>query len=243
MSVDPLLYVGVFAVAVLYSAVGHAGASGYIAVMSLLALAPEIIKPTALALNILVALIASVRFYRAGALSWRSFVAFAWLAVPCAFLGGRTELPGPWFRPLVGIVLLYAALCFWLKPHEHVCATHPPAWPLAGLCGAVIGFLSGLTGTGGGIFLTPLLIFMGWASTRQAAAVSAVFILCNSMAGLAGYFSKTSYFPEDTAPLLVLAAVGGAVGSHLACSHFSAVIIKRLLACVLAIAGSKFIWF
>lgn len=232
------LAVGILLIAVLYSSVGHAGASGYIAVMSLLSIAPEVIKPTALALNILVASIATWQFAKAGHFDWRLFWPFALPAIPLAFLGGYLNLPPAVFNLLLGAVLLYAAARLIAPPTAETVATRPPLWA-ALASGSSIGLLAGLTGTGGGIFLTPLLLAMGWARAKSAAAVSAAFILLNSIAGLLGSFSSTRFLPPDLPLLLVLAAVGGLIGSHAGSTRLPATTIKRLLAVVLAIAGTK----
>lgn len=235
-----ILSAGVFVVAVLYSSVGHAGASGYIAVMSLLSMAPTVIKPTALALNILVASIATVQFARAGHFSWRLFWPFAILAVPAAFLGGYLTLPTHMFKVVLGVVLIYSAFRFlWQSSAEN--PVHPPTLLPAMVAGAAIGLLSGLTGTGGGIFLTPLLLFMGWAAPKPAAAVSALFILVNSIAGLLGNFSSTKLIPEFIWYPLAAAGLGGILGAFLGSSKVPANFIKRLLAAVLIIAGGKLV--
>lgn len=236
-----LLTAGVFAIALLYSSVGHAGASGYIAVMSLLSLAPAEIKPIALALNILVASIGSWQFWRAGHFAWSLFWPFAILAVPFAFLGGYLNLPTQVFKVVVGFVLLISAAQFFVRPPAEG-EPRPPARPLAAGVGAGIGLLSGLTGTGGGIFLTPLLLFLHWARTRSASAISALFILLNSLAGLLGNFSATRTFPKFGISLLVAAAIGGLIGSHLGSRRLAPAVIKRLLAVVLVIAGLKLIF-
>jgi uncharacterized membrane protein YfcA len=233
-----LLIAGVFVIAVLYSSVGHAGASGYIAVMSLLSLAPEVIKPSALALNILVACIASWQFFRAGHFSWRLFWPFALLAAPFAFVGGYVDLPTRLFNMLVGAVLLYSAWRFLFPPASPRPTVAPPLGVALG-AGAGLGLLSGLTGTGGGIFLTPLLLLMGWAQAKQAAAVSAPFILINSVFGLLGNLSATRALPEYIVPLLVVAGMGGMIGSHLGSRRLEPATIKRFLAVVLLIAGVK----
>jgi uncharacterized membrane protein YfcA len=236
-----LLIVGVFVIAVLYSSVGHAGASGYIAVMSLLSMAPAVIKPTALSLNILVATIATWQFYRAGHFSWRLFWPFAALAVPFAFVGGHLNLPTHLFKMVLGFVLLYSAMRFFIQSKQMLQIQEPPrAQALA--AGAGIGFLSGLTGTGGGIFLTPLLLFMGWADAKRAAAVSALFVLVNSISGLAGNFSATKSLPPFIIPLLVAAALGGSLGSYFGSRRIQSAAIKKLLALVLLIAGLKLIF-
>ena len=242
MSVEFLLWLcaAVFAVAVLYSSVGHAGASGYIAVMSLANLAPDIIKPTALALNILVASIGSWQFLRAGHFAWRTFWPFAVLAVPMAFIGGHITLPVQAFKVLLGAALLFSAARFVLHSREDPVCIDPPFVPSLAT-GAVIGLLSGLTGTGGGIFLTPLLLHLRWAQAKRAAAVSALFILLNSVAGLAGNIASTRQLPSYVLPLLATAAIGGFIGSYLGSRRFAPTAIKRFLAAVLLIAGLKLI--
>lgn len=243
MAVETLvmLTAGVFVIAVLYSSVGHAGASGYIAVMSLLSLAPAEIKPIALALNILVASIGSWQFWRAGHFSWSLFWPFALLSVPFAFLGGYLNLPTQVFKVIVGIVLLVSAAQFLVRPPAEG-EPHPPARPLAMGVGAGLGMLSGMTGTGGGIFLTPLLIFLRWARTKTASAVSALFILMNSISGLLGNISATQTFPRFGFSLLVAAGVGGAIGSYCGSRRLAPLVIKRLLAVVLIIAGLKLVF-
>lgn len=236
-----MLTVGVFVIAVLYSSVGHAGASGYIAVMSLLSLAPAEIKPIALALNILVASIGSWQFWRAGHFSWALFWPFALLSVPFAFLGGYLNLPTQVFKVIVGVVLLVSATQFLVRPPAEG-ESHPPAKPLAMGVGAGLGLLSGMTGTGGGIFLTPLLIFLRWARTKTASAVSALFILMNSISGLLGNVSATQTFPRFGFSLLVAAGVGGAIGSYFGSWQLQPLVIKRLLAVVLIIAGLKLVF-
>lgn len=233
-----LLFVAIMLVAFLYSSVGHAGASGYIAVMSLAALSPAVIKPSALALNILVASIGSWQFFRAGHFSWRLFWPFALLSVPLAFLGGYLSLPTHLFKILVGAVLLLSAAYFlWHPRGDEVRAE--PSRPVAIAAGGVLGLFAGLTGTGGGIFLTPLLLLMRWARTKTAAATSALFILVNSIAGLLGNISATRNIPWLILPLALAALVGGSAGSYFGSTRFSPVLIKRLLAAVLFIAGSK----
>lgn len=236
----PLLALAILVIAFLYSSVGHAGASGYIAVMTLFSLAPEVIKPTALALNILVATITTWQFRRAGHFSWALFWPFAVLAVPMAFVGGYVALPTRVFKVLVGVVLLLSAARFMARPGTDEATGEPPRGAALGLGGG-IGLLSGLTGTGGGIFLTPILIFMKWAPVRTAGAVSALFILVNSTAGLLGNLSATRDFPVPALILLGTAGLGGAAGSWVGSSRLPPTAIKRLLAVVLLIAGAKLV--
>ncbi len=236
-----LLVPAIFVVAFLYSSVGHAGASGYIAVMSLFGLVPSIVKPTALGLNLLVASIGAWQFWRAGHFSWPLFWPFALLSIPFAYLGGYVNVPTHIFKILVGVVLLFSAFRFFLRPAADE-VTSKPSYPAAISIGAGLGFLSGLTGTGGGIFLTPLLLFMRWARAKSAAAVSALFILVNSASGLLGHFSSTKSFPALAIPLAVAAVLGGTAGSYLGSHRLQHTVIKRLLAIVLLIAGAKLIF-
>jgi uncharacterized protein len=185
---DPLVLSAMFFVAaILYSSVGHAGASGYLAAMAIVGMAPASMKPTALVLNILVASLTTFRFYRAGCFSWPTLWPFVVGSIPMSFVGGAMHLPSHVYKAVVGAILLVSAVrLVWTAHRETV--TPPKAPPVipAVLWGGAIGLLSGLTGTGGGIFLSPLLLFMGWAETRRTAGVSAAFILVNSIAGLAG---------------------------------------------------------
>ena len=237
----PFLALGVLLVALLYSTVGHAGASGYIAVMSLFSLAPEVIRPTALLLNILVASIGTWQFWRAGHFSWRLFWPFALLSIPLAFVGGCINLPAHVFKTIVGLVLWFSALRFVFRPSADE-VLHKPARPAALSLGAGLGFLSGLIGVGGGIFLTPLLLIMRWARTKTAAAVSALFILVNSAAGLLGNVATTHRLPPVALMLAVAVVLGGTAGSYLGSRRFPHTVIKRLLALVLLIAGAKLIF-
>lgn len=235
-----LVTLSIAVVAFLYSSVGHAGASGYIAVLTLAGFAATEIKPTALILNIMVASIGAFQFWRAGHFSWRLFWPFALLAVPAAFLGGYLHLPAALFNPLVGSVLLFSAWRLFQRRREPDVVT-PPALPIALGTGAGIGFLSGLTGTGGGIFLTPLLLLCRWSTVRTAAAVSALFILFNSTAGLVGYLSSGRPVPSFAWVIALAAITGGTLGSHLGSTRFPVRTISLLLSAVLVIAGGKLI--
>ncbi len=237
----PYLAVAVLVVAFLYSSVGHAGASGYIAVMSLFSLAPGMIKPTALLLNILVASIGAWQFWRAGHFSWRLFWPFALLSIPAAFLGGYLNLPTYIFKVVVGVVLWFSAGRFLLKPGADE-VLQEPSRPVAVSIGAGLGLLSGLTGTGGGIFLTPLLLLKRWARAKTAAALSALFILVNSVSGLLGSFASTRHLPPLALALAVAVVIGGTAGSYFGSRRFPHTVIKRLLAVVLLIAGAKLIF-
>ncbi len=229
--------------AVLYGSVGHAGASAYLASMALVGIAPEVMKPTALVLNILVASIVTLRFARAGYVRPRSILPFLAGSVPAAFIGGGLTMPGEIYRPLVGLVLLVAAARFgWTASRAGADVPPRAPWPAAVAAGAGIGLLAGLTGTGGGIFLTPLLLAAGWSGTRYAAGTSAAFILANSISGLAGNLASVGSLPPAIPLWLGAAAVGGAVGSQLGSRRLPSPWIRRALALVLLVAGLKLIF-
>ena len=236
-----LLFLAIGLIAFLYSSVGHAGASGYIATMTLFGIMPTIIRPTALVLNILVASIGTFQFWRAGHFSWKLFWPFAVFSIPAAYLGGYLQPSASVLRILIGVVLLFSAVRLVFRRGDPLQTFTPPR-PVAISVGAGLGFLSGLTGTGGGIFLTPLLLFRQWAHIRQAAAVSALFIWVNSIAGLVGYFTKVHSIPSLGLILAAAAIIGGIVGSHLGSKRFAVRVISLFLATVLVIAGTKLIF-
>jgi uncharacterized membrane protein YfcA len=236
-----VLSVAIFLVALLYSSVGHAGASGYIAVLTLFGLGVDVVRPTALALNILVAAIGFVQWWRSGFFSWSLFWPLALLSVPAAFVGGWLRVPTAYLQVLLGLVLWFSAWRLLYRkddPHEIV----RPSRTASLASGAGVGFLSGLTGTGGGIFLTPLMLFSRWARVKEAAAVSALFIFVNSSSGLAGYLSGGGSLPEFAWPLAVVVALGGFIGAHLGSRHLPVRGIAMLLAAVLVIAGAKLLF-
>lgn len=228
-----------FVVAVLYSSVGHGGASGYIAVLALFSVPAGAFKPTALALNILVSAIATFSFARAGHFSWRLFWPFAATSIPCSFIGGYLTLAPHLYRPLVGIILLASALRL-VRRQEHVDLPHRhPSLPVGLVIGGLLGLLSGLTGVGGGIFLSPLLLLLGWGEPKEVSAVAALFILVNSIAGLLGHLSVVPALPAYAPFLAATAVTGGIVGSLLGSRQLSPVGVVNALSVVLAIAGFK----
>jgi uncharacterized membrane protein YfcA len=239
-----LLSLLVLLAAALYSSVGHGGASGYLAAMALFGLAPAAMKPAALCLNLLVASLGTYRFYRAGCFSWRIFLPFAAASMPFAFVGGALTLPTSIYKQVVGIVLIYAAVRLFMHATAKTTTDEtrlPPLW-LALLIGAFVGLLSGLTGVGGGIFLSPVLLLMRWADVRRTAGVSAAFILVNSIAGLLGNLASVRALPAVLPYLAVAALVGGLVGSELGSRRLPPPAIRRLLALVLVVAAVKLIF-
>jgi uncharacterized membrane protein YfcA len=231
-----------FSIALLYSTVGHAGASGYLATMALLSFTPAVMKPTALALNIIVAVVTTVRFYQAGYFSWRLFWPFALASVPMAYLGGGMHVHTAIYRILVGIALVFAAFHLILRSKvasdDPGQATHPGIGASLAVGGG-LGFLSGLTGVGGGIFLSPVLLLLHWAGLRRTAAVSAAFILLNSMSGLAGYLQKGGSIPDHLGILSVAVVSGGFIGSTLGATKLNSPVLRVLLGVMLVMAGFK----
>jgi uncharacterized membrane protein YfcA len=239
-----LLASAVLTAAFLYSAVGHGGASAYIAAMALMGIAPAEMRPVALQLNVLVSALATWKFCKAGHFRWGLFWPFALTSIPAAYLGGAITLPGTAYKVLVGLVLLYAGWQLWwsARKGEELRATRALRVPLAMVIGAALGVLSGLTGVGGGIFLSPLLLLMGWAGTKQTSATSAPFILVNSLAGLAAGLVKNPVPPPDYAWWLMGAVlIGGWIGSEYGSRRFANPRIRQVLAVVLAIAGGKMV--
>jgi uncharacterized protein len=225
--------------ALCYSAVGHAGASGYLAVMAMLDMAPATMRPTALLLNLLVSTIGTVQFARAGYFRWKLFWPFALTSVPAAYLGGRLTLSGHWYQQLVGAVLLLSALRFVITLRHPDESSGAPSLPIALIVGLVLGLLAGLTGVGGGIFLSPLLLFAGWATLRTTAATSVAFILVNSAAGLLGQLHAMADVPAFAPAWAVAAIVGGAIGSYLGARKLPGPALRAVLAVVLVAAGMK----
>ena len=239
-----LLAAGMLVAAFGYAAVGHGGASAYIAAMALAGIAPAEMRPIALLLNILVSSMGTWKFYRAGFFRWRLFWPFAVVSIPMAYLGGAVTLPGSAYKILVGVVLLYAAWQLWRsgKRGEEMREIREPPLGWAMVIGAAMGLLAGLTGVGGGIFLSPLLLMLGWAGTKQTSAVAAPFILVNSLAGLAAVFmAKGTALPTYVWILVPAVLAGGWLGAEYGSRRFANPVVRRVLAVVLALAGAKMV--
>lgn len=236
-----LIIAAILIVAILYSSVGHGGASGYLAVMAFFSVAPAVTRPTALVLNLFVASIASFQFRRAGYFSWPLFWPFAAASIPFAFIGGMIQLPTDVYKTVLGLVLLFAAFRLaWKFASDRDEVREPKLW-MALAIGAAIGLLSGLVGVGGGIFLTPILLLLGWSDPKTAAGNSALFILVNSAAGLAGNRTQLSLLPDAAWGWVIAAVIGGIIGSLLGARRFESLTLRRILAAVLFLAALKLI--
>jgi uncharacterized membrane protein YfcA len=229
--------------AALYSSVGHGGASAYLAIMALFSVAPDTMRPTALALNLVVATFAAGQFALKGQTNWRLLAAFAVTAVPAAYVGGSVELPSAIYRPLLGLVLLGAAVrLFWQPERLALRPVHTPSLAVTLPTGAALGMLAGLTGTGGGIFLSPLIILFGWEDARKTSGIAAAFILLNSAAGLLGNLGSVQRLPPEL-PVLVASVFGGALlGTWLGVSRLPRHHLLQGLAVVLVIAAVKLLF-
>lgn len=232
----------IFIAATLYSSVGHAGASGYLAAMALFGLAPETMRPTALALNVLVASLATYRYTRAGQNDVKLLIPFVVASIPAAFIGGMIHIPPAFYKPLIGIILLLSAFQLLRtantsKQKDRKVQRPPLAASLA--TGAGLGLLAGLSGTGGGIFLSPLLLFMSWAPTRNVSGIAASFILVNSISGLLGNMSSLQALPSALPVWAGAVLLGGLIGTQLGTRTLTIPGIRIMLALVLVIAGGK----
>ncbi|MCC6759609.1 MAG: sulfite exporter TauE/SafE family protein [Chitinophagaceae bacterium] len=234
-----LFYVLLFIVAFLYAAVGHGGASGYLALMALFSIAPDVMKPTALLLNLFVSLTSFIHFYRSGHFRFRLFLPFAIASVPLAFIGGAITIDAAVYKQLLGWLLFLPVVRLLLAKTSTYTVQHKESVPLALLIGAAIGFLSGLIGIGGGIILSPVLLMLNWANMKQTAAVSALFIFVNSAAGLAGQFTNGIHFTTAMYGYVLVAFAGGLAGAYYGAVKFNQQLLKYLLALVLCIAAVK----
>ena len=279
-----LTWVGLFfVVAFLYSAVGHGGASGYLALMSLHDIAPEYMKPIALVLNLLVSGMAFIQFYRQGHFLWRLFLPIALFSVPMAYWGGLTPLKDLWYQRGLGVFLLVSvAMMLWPRDSGVGQGTSSndgdvsnngggTLWNrqtgIAAFMGAVIGYVSGLLGIGGGILLSPVLLMIRWTQQKQTAAISAAFIFVNSAAGLLGFVQQHTPWIIDSqktggvadaemagrcafgdpwfavvailSVLILPVLLGGLFGSWYGAKKFDQTVMKYILCVVLLIAAFK----
>lgn len=237
-----LIYLLVFIVAFLYSSVGHGGASGYLAIMSLFAVSVEVMKPTALLLNLFVSLTSFIQFYRGKHFIWRIFLPLAITSVPMSFVGGLITVDATIYDKILGLLLLIPIARFLFFTNIVVNDTKKSNLFLSLLIGAAIGFLSGLIGIGGGIILSPIILLLRWTDQKQTAAISALFIFVNSIAGLAGQLTKGIHFSTDMVAYVAIAFVGGLAGSWFGSLKFNQNVLKYILAVVLMFASSKLLF-
>ena len=237
-----LFYLLLFFVAFFYSSVGHGGASGYLALMALFSISPEVMKPTALLLNLFVSLVSFIQFYRGDHFKFKLFLPFAIASVPMAYLGGLITVDGNIYKKILGLLLLIPIIRFLFFSNIKVDEIRKNNVPLSVLIGAVIGFLSGLIGIGGGIILSPILLLLKWADMKQTAAISALFIFVNSLSGLAGQLSKGIHFSTDMFAYVVVAFIGGVCGAYFGSLKFNQNILKYCLAMVLIVASLKLLF-
>jgi uncharacterized protein len=237
-----LFYALLFLVAFLYSSVGHGGASGYLALMALFSISPEVMKPTALLLNLFVSLTSFIQFYRGKHFNWKIFLPFAIASVPMAFVGGLIKVDADVYKKILGLLLVVPITRFLFFPNIKVRALKKSNLYLSLLTGAAIGFLSGLIGIGGGIILSPVLLLLKWTDMKQTAAISALFIFVNSLSGLAGQLTRGIHFSPDMYAYVVVAFVGGVCGAYYGSLKFQQNILKYMLAIVLMVAAYKLLF-
>jgi len=231
-----------FLIAFLYASVGHGGASGYLALMALFSMAPGIMKPTALLLNLFVSLTSFIQFYRGAHFRWKLFWPFALASVPLAYLGGLVIVDGTIYKKILGLFLIIPILRFYFFANAKVDKQKQPGFTLSLLIGGSIGFLSGLIGIGGGILLSPIILLLKWADQKQTAAVSALFIFVNSLSGLAGQLTKGIHFSPDMYLYVAIAFLGGLCGAYFGSLKFKQAFLKNVLATVLVLAAYKLLF-
>ncbi|WP_100073973.1 sulfite exporter TauE/SafE family protein [Chryseobacterium camelliae] len=237
-----LFYGILFFVAFFYAAVGHGGASGYLALMALYGVAPEEMKPTALMLNLFVSLTSFIQYYRGGYFLKKLFIPIAVASVPLAFIGGMITVEENMYKRILGILLLFPVFRFFffrnvedsdLKDHNLVIAV---------ITGGIIGFLSGMIGIGGGIILSPVLLLLQWTNQKQTAAISAAFIFVNSLAGLGGMLTQGISFTGNMLMYIAVAFTGGLLGAYFGAKQFNQNVLKYILAVVLLMASYKLLF-
>jgi uncharacterized protein len=236
---SPLLLILLLIVAFLYASVGHGGASGYLALMSLFAFPMTFMKPTALVLNILVSGISFYFYFREKKFDWKLFYPFATTSIPFSFLGGTISIDTHFYKVILGTVLLFAIARLMGLLGKHKSMFQPINFHLALIIGALIGFLSGLIGIGGGIILSPVILLLGWADIKKGAAVSALFIFVNSISGLFGFITNGGELPISSVSLITVTLIGGILGGYFGSKKMNHQLLRNVLALVLLIAVFK----
>ncbi|MBP6335101.1 MAG: sulfite exporter TauE/SafE family protein [Bacteroidia bacterium] len=234
-----ILIPSLFIIAFFYSSVGHGGASGYLALMALAGFQQDVMKPTALVLNILVSLIAFIQFYRAGYFKWKLFLPFAIASIPAAFIGGMISVDPMIYKKILGCLLIFPILrlfgLFGKEPDQLKKANQVGSL----FIGAAIGLISGMIGIGGGILLSPLILVLHWGRMKETAAASSLFIFVNSISGFAGQLATGVRLDERMMLLIVVAVLGGLAGSYYGVNKFNSLFLRRILAIVLFVASIK----
>ncbi|NRA12852.1 MAG: sulfite exporter TauE/SafE family protein [Crocinitomicaceae bacterium] len=229
-------------VAFLYAAVGHGGASGYLALMALFEFAPDEMKSTGLLLNLFVAAIAFYHFWRSGYFKGKLFIVFAVGSIPLSFLGGTLDVDVKTYKIILGVLLIFAIIKMLGVFGKESKEIKKVSW-LAGIStGAGIGFFSGLIGIGGGIILSPIILLFKWGSMKEAAAISALFIWVNSAAGMAGQINSGIQLNSDACIFVGLAVIGGFIGGWVGSKKMNNRALRYLLAFVLVLASVKLVF-
>jgi len=237
-----IFYLLLFLVAFLYASVGHGGASGYLALMAIFSITPEVMRPTALMLNLFVSLTAFIQFYRGKHFLLKIFLPLAIASVPFAFLGGMITIDVNIYKKMLGILLLFPIMRFLFFRNADITEMKASNTGLSLVIGGIIGLLSGLIGIGGGIILSPILLLLKWTNQKQTAAISALFIFVNSLSGLAGQLTKGIHFNADMYVYVAVAFTGGLLGSYFGSLRFNQSVLKNVLACVLMLAVYKLLF-
>jgi uncharacterized protein len=238
----PIFYSLLLLVAFLYASVGHGGASGYLALMALYNIAPEVMKPTALLLNLFVSLTSFLQFYRNKHFHFPIFLPLALASIPMSFAGGLITIESGIYKKILGVVLVIAVLRLLFVKNVSVSELKKSNRVLALLIGGVIGLLSGMIGIGGGIILSPVLLLLKWTDQKQTAAISALFIFVNSAAGLAGQFTKGIHFSGDMFGFATIAFIGGLFGAYFGATRFKHEVLRIILAVVMLLAIYKLLF-
>lgn len=237
-----IFYFLLFLVAFLYASVGHGGASGYLALMAIFNITPDVMKPTALMLNLFVSLTSFIQYYRGRHFNWKIFFPLAMASIPMSFIGGLVVVDGTIYKKILGLLLLIPIIRFLIFKNPVIDQKNKPNIILSIVIGGVIGLLSGMIGIGGGIILSPILLLLKWTDQKQTAAISALFIFVNSLSGLAGQLTKGIHFNADMYWYVIIAFVGGLCGAYFGALRFKQTILKNILASVLLLAVYKLLF-
>jgi len=237
-----LFFILLFLIAFLYSSVGHGGASSYLALMAFYEITPDVMKPTALLLNLFVSLTSFIQYYRGKHFLLKLFIPLAIASIPMAFIGGTITVDPTIYKKILGLLLLFPVMRFFFFKNAEPSEMKAPNLYLSLLIGGLIGLFSGMIGIGGGIILSPILLLLKWTNQKQTAAISALFIFVNSCAGLAGQFSKGIHFSGDMTAFVGIAFLGGIFGAYFGALKFNQNILKQVLGSVLLFAAAKLLF-